>query len=93
MTKNSQIKDLNNPKDLNHESDLSPNWITGFSDAEGCFSVILSKRSPLKWRIVVSFEINLHSKDIMILHKIQKYFGVGSVTKLTEKVEIFVCIE
>ena len=52
MTKNSQIKDLNNPKDLNHESDLSPNWITGFSDAEGCFSVILSKRSPLKWRIV-----------------------------------------
>ena len=80
MTKNSQIKDLNNPKDLNHESDLSPNWITGFSDAEGCFSVILSKRSPLKWRIVVSFEINLHSKDIMILHKIQNYFGVGSVT-------------
>ena len=83
MTKNSQIKDLNNPKDLNHESDLSPNWITGFSDAEGCFSVILSKRSPLKWRIVVSFEINLHSKDIMILHKIPPGSALRSALSLS----------
>lgn len=59
---------------------LNPNWITGFSDAEGCFTVIISKRSDLRWRIIVSFEINLHSKDILILNQIKDYFGVGSVT-------------
>lgn len=62
-------------------SNLNPNWITGFCDAEVCFTVIISKRSnTLNWRVSVSFEINLHIKDIEILHKIQKYFGVGSVT-------------
>ena len=62
------------------KNNLSPNWVTGFTDAEGCFSVILSKRSALKWRIIVSFEINLHSKDILTLNKIKEFFGVGSVT-------------
>ena len=63
------------------KNNLSPNWLTGFTDAEGCFSVILTKTSTLKWRIIVSFEINLHSKDILILNKIKEFFcGVGSVT-------------
>ena len=44
---------------------LDPNWITGFCDAEGCFTVIVSKRGgTLNWRVIVSFEINLHIKDI-----------------------------
>jgi hypothetical protein len=48
----------------NENKNLNPSWVTGFTDAEGFFSVILSKRSNLKWRIMVSFEINLHVKDI-----------------------------
>jgi hypothetical protein len=32
-----------------------------------------------------SFEINLHTKDINILYRIQKFFGVGSVTTRTNK--------
>ena len=59
---------------------LNPFWITGFCDAEGCFSVIISRRSAYNWRVTVSFEINLHIKDVAILYKIEKFFGVGSVT-------------
>jgi len=58
---------------------LNPSWVTGFTDAEGCFSVILTQRSNSKWRIMVSFEINLDKKDIAILHSLRDYFGVGSV--------------
>ena len=58
---------------------LNPLWVTGFTDAEGCFSVILTKRPNLKWRIMVSFEINLHLKDISILYSIRDFFGVGTV--------------
>lgn len=61
-------------------SKLDPNWISGFTDAEGCFSVIISKKSAFKWRVTVSFEINLHTKDIAILHLIRDYFGVGIVS-------------
>ena len=27
---------------------LDPNWVTGFVDAEGCFSVIIEISNPLK---------------------------------------------
>lgn len=59
---------------------LDPNWVVGFVDAEGCFSVIITQRSNGKWRVIVSFEINLHPKDIQILYAIRDFFKVGTVT-------------
>jgi hypothetical protein len=65
-------------------------WVTGFSDAEGCFSVIIEILEPLKWRVRVSFEINLHVKDVVILNRIKEYFGVGSVyIKLGRKIAVY----
>ena len=61
------------------ENKLDPNWVTGFVDAEGCFSVIIEIPEPLKWKVRISFEINLHEKDKDILYKIQSFFGVGAV--------------
>ena len=65
---------------INRDNSLDPNWVTGFTDAEGCFSVIISKRSNLNWRVQVSFEINLHIKDIAVLYLIKNFFGVGSIS-------------
>lgn len=58
---------------------LNPNWVTGFTDAEGCFSVIIDTSNPLKGKVRISFEINLHEKDKDILYKIQSFFGVGAI--------------
>ena len=74
ITNNSSNDSSNEQKDTTKKSGLSPNWLTGFTDAEGCFSVIFSQISTLKWRIIVSFEINLHSKDIEILNQIKDVF-------------------
>lgn len=60
-------------------STLHPQWVTGFTDAEGCFSVIIQITEPLKWKVRTSFEINLHLKDVNILHSIKSFFGVGSI--------------
>lgn len=73
-------------KDKNNK--LDPMWVTGFTDAEGCFSIIIvleEGKPSLKWKIRSSFEINLHLKDIDILYKIQSYFGIGSVSIRREK--------
>jgi hypothetical protein len=59
---------------------LHPQWITGFTDAEGCFSVIIRITEPSKWKVQTSFEINLHVKDVNILHHIKSFFGVGYVS-------------
>lgn len=61
------------------EDKLDPNWVTGFVDAEGCFSVIIEISKDLKRKVKVSFEINLHKKDTDILYKIQSFFGFGAV--------------
>jgi hypothetical protein len=58
---------------------LHPQWITGFTDAEGCFSVIIEIKDLSSWKVRTSFEINLHLKDVKVLHLINSYFGVGSV--------------
>ena len=58
---------------------LDPNWVTGFCDAEGCFSVIIDTTNPDKGKVRISFEINLHEKDQDILYKIKSFFGVGNV--------------
>nr|QBM09698.1 hypothetical protein [Dactylella sp.] len=61
------------------EGKLDPHWVTGFIDAEGCFSVIIEVSESLKSKVRISFEINLHEKDKEILYKIQKFFGVGNI--------------
>lgn len=58
---------------------LDPNWVTGFCDAEGCFSVIIVTTNSTKGRVKISFEINLHEKDQDILYRIKSFFGVGNV--------------
>jgi hypothetical protein len=62
---------------------LNPYYITGFSDAESCFSVSLSKDSRQKtgWRVRVCFKFGLHSRDLALLGRIQAYFGAGTIYK------------
>jgi len=61
-----------------------PWFISGFSDAEGCFLVIVRKSKKMKfgWQIEVNFSINLHIRDIDLLKLIQIYFdGAGRIGK------------
>lgn len=61
---------------------INPYFITGFTDAEGCFLISVRKVSDTRtgWKVDLSFQINLHSKDIGILKLIQDYFGgIGAI--------------
>lgn len=61
---------------------LNPEWITGFTDAEGCFYIRVAKDKNYKtgWFVQACFQINLHSKDKNLLVSIKYYFkGVGCI--------------
>jgi hypothetical protein len=63
---------------------IEPWFLTGFTDAEGCFLVIIrkSKKNKLGWQLEVNFSINLHSRDIELLKLIQIYLeGTGRIGK------------
>nr|YP_010608689.1 hypothetical protein PNX16_mgp082 [Drechslerella dactyloides]WAN89769.1 hypothetical protein [Drechslerella dactyloides] len=63
---------------------LNPYWLTGFVDAEGSFTVSISKSNRVKvgWTVIPGFKITLHKKDRAILEMIQSFFnGVGNITE------------
>ena len=64
---------------------INPFFVSGFTDAEGCFSIIVEILGTNKWIIRTSFEINLHIKDVNILYQIKEYFGVGNVYLIAHK--------
>jgi hypothetical protein len=73
--------------DNQQERPLSPFWITGFVDGEGCFSISFVrqqggiKRTGYKigYQVLPEFVITQGAKSLDCLHDIQNYFGVGQV--------------
>ena len=61
-----------------------PQFITGFTDAEGCFniSIFRNPKTRLGWSVKPIFQIELHYRDEKLLREIQAYFsGVGLIRK------------
>nr|YP_009517167.1 LAGLIDADG homing endonuclease [Blastosporella zonata]YP_009517206.1 LAGLIDADG homing endonuclease [Blastosporella zonata]AYE93090.1 LAGLIDADG homing endonuclease [Blastosporella zonata]AYE93091.1 LAGLIDADG homing endonuclease [Blastosporella zonata] len=65
---------------------LNPWFITGFTDAEGCFSIGIRPDAKLKtkWRVSPVFIIKLHKKDLIILEDIKKTLNLGKIRKSGE---------
>lgn len=66
---------------MSNDSALSPYFITGFVDAEGCFQMKMTKTKwKSGWKFELVFTIGLHRRDYLILERIQKYFGgIGNI--------------
>lgn len=66
-------------------SKLNPYYVTGFTDGEGCFFVGITPNSKYKtnFRVKAIFQIGVHIKDIALLEKIQSFFNVGHISKLS----------
>ena len=62
---------------------LDPDWVTGFVDGEGCFTVSITeyKKYKLGLKVEHRFIICLHVKDQAILEGIKKSLGVGKIYK------------
>jgi len=66
---------------------LNPYYITGFVDAEGCFSVsIVNKKGKTGWGVRAEFTVKLQKLDLALLYKIRDFFGVG-VVKIRADIE------
>jgi len=61
---------------------VNPWFITGFTDAEGCFHIGINKNSELKtsWEVRVYFHITVHQRDRTLLELIKASLGVGNIS-------------
>lgn len=60
----------------NQQVNLSPKWVTGFTDAEGNSSINYSKPSG---KIGVSFKVTQKNHSVNVLFALKEYFGCGEV--------------
>ena len=67
---------LNNPVFIT----LQDAWLSGFTDAEGCFNVSITSNSRYKLNHVIKMRFLLDQKDSIILEKIRDLFNTGKVS-------------
>lgn len=60
---------------------MNPWFFTGFTDAEGSFSILIQHnvKYQTNWRVKAIFAIGLHKKDSGMLVEIQSTLGVGKI--------------
>lgn len=59
---------------------LQDAWLSGFTDAEGCFNVSITANIRYTLGYVIKMRYLLDQKDNLILNKICELFGFGKVT-------------
>ena len=76
---------------INYTEIPNPNWIAGFSSAEGCFLLTISKSNNNKIGKIVQliFKISQHHRDKNLLELISKYLNCGNVYYHSENAFVF----
>jgi len=67
--------------DNQQERLLTPDYLAGFIDGEGCFSVSIHPNPNAKfgWLIDPDFTINQHRQSRELLESIRRFFGCGKI--------------
>src|SRR5258706_15747593 len=78
-----------NPSSAGNQQERSINvdWVVGFVDGEGCFSISLVKQGGgvnragyrLGWQVDARFAVTQGARSAQVLHDLRQFFGVGSV--------------
>ena len=56
---------------------LNPNYVSGFTEGDGCFTVNISSNTN---QVIALYIVELHKREVPLLCNIQKFFGgVGSI--------------
>lgn len=61
---------------------LDPNYVVGFVDGEGCFSISVNNHKDRFPEIRLIFEIELREDDEPILQEIRQALGCGNIYRL-----------
>ena len=69
--------------DPSRNSRLSPEWIVGFIDGEGCFHIGISKHSDLRsgYQVLPELTVVQHQRDLDLLYELRSKMNCGVVRR------------
>jgi hypothetical protein len=67
--------------DNQQERPLAVQWVVGFVDGEGCFSVPIfrNRTCRLGWQVQPEFTVVQGARSVQVLRALKRFFGCGSV--------------
>ncbi len=62
---------------------LSPEWVVGFVDGEGCFHVSVEPHPEMTagYQVLPEFTVVQHERDIQVLYALKRFFRCGVVRR------------
>jgi len=66
--------------------ELSPDWVVGFVDGEGCFYVGINPHPEMRlgYQVLPEFRVVQHERDIQVLYALKRFFRCGVVRRNRE---------
>ncbi len=66
--------------------DLSPDWVVGFVDGEGCFYVGINphREMTVGYQVLPEFRVVQHESDVQVLYALKRFFRCGVVRRNRE---------
>ncbi len=63
--------------------ELTPDWVVGFVDGEGCFHVSLQKHPEMTvgYQVLPEFVVVQHERDMPVLYALKRFFRCGVVRR------------
>ena len=63
--------------------DLSPDWVVGFVDGEGCFYVGINPHPEMSlgYQVLPEFRVVQHERDVAVLYALKRFFRAGVVRR------------
>ena len=63
--------------------DLTPEWVVGFVDGEGCFFIDINPHAEMStgYQVLPEFRIVQHQRDIQVLYALKRFFRCGTVRR------------
>src|SRR5437763_9326815 len=67
--------------DNQQERPAAPQWVVGFVDGEGCFSVPIfrNRTCRLGWQVQPEFAVVQEARSASVLEDLKRFFGCGTV--------------
>ncbi len=61
--------------------ELSPEWVVGFVDGEGCFlvSIVEQPEDKVQYKVLAEFAAVQHRRDVQVLQALKRFFKGGVV--------------